>query len=197
MTIVIHRKAPALPFVPAELHGELVVGVVCCYAGPVEEGEKVVRPLKAFGSPVLDLCEPKPYLDHQAMFDPSFPHGWWYYIRSCDVAELTDDVIDITVEHAMRIELPAHELPDLADGRRGRPRRRGRDRLQRPRRRATPSTSPATTETAEGFDEEREWARDFWSALAAPPHERLRELPHGRGRGAGPRRPTARRSTTG
>jgi FAD/FMN-containing dehydrogenase len=45
MTIVIHRKAPPLEFVPRELHGELVVAVVCCYAGPVEEGERVVRPL--------------------------------------------------------------------------------------------------------------------------------------------------------
>jgi len=56
MTIVAHRKAPPLPFVPTELHGKLVVGVVCCYAGTVEEGEKVVKPLKEFGSPVLDLC---------------------------------------------------------------------------------------------------------------------------------------------
>src|SRR5215204_4178753 len=50
MTIVTHRKAPPLPFVPRELHGKLVVGVVCCYAGAVEEGEKVVKPLKEFGS---------------------------------------------------------------------------------------------------------------------------------------------------
>ena len=33
MTIVVQRRAPPLPFVPPELHGELVVGVVCCYAG--------------------------------------------------------------------------------------------------------------------------------------------------------------------
>src|ERR687895_1022387 len=46
MTIVIHRKAPPLPFVPRELHGKLVAGVVCCYAGPVEDGEQVVKPLK-------------------------------------------------------------------------------------------------------------------------------------------------------
>jgi hypothetical protein len=81
------------------------MGIACCYAGPVEEGEKVVRPLRAFGSPVLDLCEPKPYVEHQAMFDPSYPHGWWYYIRAC------------------------------------------------------------ITAAAEGFDEEREWSRSFWSAL--------------------------------
>ena len=111
MTIVVHRKAPPLPFVPAELHGKPVVAVVCCYAGPVEEGERVVRPLKAFGSPVLDLCEPKPYLAHQSMFDPSFPHGRWYYFRACDVAELSDEVIDITVEHALRIKSPLTAFP--------------------------------------------------------------------------------------
>ncbi len=49
MTIVVQRKAPPLPFVPQELHGKPVVSVACCYAGPVEEGEAVVRPLKEFG----------------------------------------------------------------------------------------------------------------------------------------------------
>ena len=136
MTIVIHRKAPPLAFVPPELHGKLIVGVVCCYAGPVEEGEKVVRPMKDFGSPVLDLCVPKPYVDHQAMFDPSFPHGRWYYFRSCDVAELTDEVIDITAEHSHADPVAADDLPDLAAGRGGGARRRGRDGLQRARRRA-------------------------------------------------------------
>ena len=38
MTAVIHRKAPPLPFIPAELHGEPVVAVVCCYPGPIEDG---------------------------------------------------------------------------------------------------------------------------------------------------------------
>ena len=52
------------------------------------------------------------------MFDPSFRHGWWYYIRSCDVAELTDDVIDVTVEHCDADPLPADRLPDLAARRR-------------------------------------------------------------------------------
>ena len=76
MTDVVQRKAPALPVVPPELVGKLVVAVVACYAGPVEEGERVMRPLKEFGSPVLDFCRPKPFLEHQKMFDPSFPHGW-------------------------------------------------------------------------------------------------------------------------
>ena len=54
-TIVVHRRAPPLPVIPQELHGKPVVTVICCYAGPVEEAEKVVRPMKRFGSPALDL----------------------------------------------------------------------------------------------------------------------------------------------
>ncbi|MDX6667274.1 MAG: hypothetical protein QOK04_654 [Solirubrobacteraceae bacterium] len=164
MTIVIHRRAPALPFVPQELHGELVVVVASCYAGPVEEAEKVARPLKAFGSPVLDLCEPKAYVDHQGMFDPSYPHGWWYYIRACDVAELSDDVIDVTVEHAMRIRSPLGGFPIWQLG--GAVARVGEDETAFNGRGAGHTFNiSAVTDAAEGFDEEREWSRNFWSAL--------------------------------
>jgi FAD/FMN-containing dehydrogenase len=56
MTIVVHRRMPPLPVVPPALHGKHAIAVVCCYAGPVEDGEKAVRPLKAFRKPLLDLC---------------------------------------------------------------------------------------------------------------------------------------------
>jgi FAD binding domain/Berberine and berberine like len=164
MTIVVHRKAPPLPAVPKELHGKLVVSVICCYAGPVEEGEEVVRPLKAFGSPVLDLCQPKPYVAHQAMFDPSFPHGLWYYMRACDVAELTDDVIDITVDHSLRINSPLTAFPIWQLG--GAVARVGEDETAFGGRGAGHTFNiTATTGSADGFDEEREWSRNFWSAL--------------------------------
>jgi FAD/FMN-containing dehydrogenase len=168
MTLVMHRKAPPLPFIPAQLHGELIVGVAACYAGPVEEGEKVVRPLKSFGSPVVDACVPKPYVTHQAMLDPAFPHHWWYYVRSCDVGELTDDVIDITVEHSMQIQSPDTSFPiwqlggavsDVDD-----------DATAFNNRRAGHAFNIlGITRTEEGFDAEREWARTFWSALE--PHQ--------------------------
>jgi FAD/FMN-containing dehydrogenase len=164
MTIILHRKAPPLPFVPPELHGKLVVGVACCYAGPVEDGERAVRPLKAFGKPVLDLCQPKPYVAHQAMFDPSFPHGWWYYVRACDVGELTDEVIDITVEHALRIESPLSSFPIWQLG--GAVARVGDDETAFHGRTAGYTFNIATTtEAADGFEEEREWSRAFWTAL--------------------------------
>jgi hypothetical protein len=164
MTIVIHRRAPPLPFVPPELHGELVVAVVCCHAGEVADGERVVRPLKRFGSPVLDRCGPTPFLAHQAMFDPSFPHGWWYYMRACDVGELTDEVIDITVEHSLRISSPRTAFPIWQMG--GAVARVGEDETAFNGRGAGHTFNiSGATESAEGFEQEREWARDFWSAL--------------------------------
>jgi FAD/FMN-containing dehydrogenase len=167
MTIVVHRKAPPLPFVPAELHGRLVIAIVCCYAGPVDEGERLIAPLRRFGAPVIDACAPKPFVDHQAMFDPSYPHGWWYYMRACDVAELTDDVIDTTVDHSLRIRSPRTAFPIWQRG--GATARVGEDDTGfGPRGGGYTFNITAATEGPEGFEAEREWVRNFWTALA--PH---------------------------
>ena len=163
-TTVVHRKLPPLAMIPEELHGKPVVSVVCCYAGPVEEGEKVVQPLKSFGRPLLDLCAPKPFLALQSMFDPSFPRGWWYYFRSCDVEELDDSVIDIVAEHAMQMTSPLTAFPIFQLG--GAVSRVGEDETAFNGRNAGHTINiNATTETVEGFDEETEWSRNFWTAL--------------------------------
>ena len=164
MTIVIHRKAPPLPFVPPELHGKPVVMVICCWIGDLEEGERFIRPLREFGSPVADVCMPKPFLVHQAMFDPSFPHGRWYYFKSCDVAELSDEIIDITVERSLRIESPLTSFPIWQMG--GAVARVSDDETAFNGRTAGFTYNiGGCTETGEGFERERDWVRDFWSAL--------------------------------
>jgi len=168
MTIVVHRMAPELDFIPPDLQGKPVVAVICCWAGDVEEGERVLRPLRSFGSPVLDRCEPKPFVEHQAMFDPSFPHGRWYYMRSCDVDVLSDEVIDITAEHSMRIGSPLTAFPIWQMG--GAVARVGEGETAFNGRQAGHTFNiTATTESAEGFEEEREWVRGLSSALE--PHQ--------------------------
>jgi len=163
-TIVVHRHTPPLPAIPKELHGVPIVTVVCCYAGPVEEGENVVAPMKAFGSPLLDLCQPKPFLTHQAMFDPSFPQGWWYYFRSADLAELGDDVIDIVAANALKMTSKLTAFPIFQRG--GAITAVGEDDTAFNGRAAGFTINiNATTESAEGFDHERAWSRNFWSEL--------------------------------
>lgn len=164
-TIVVQRRAPALPVVPHDMVGRHVIAVVACHVGTVDEGERVLRPLKSFGRPLLDLCRPKPYLVHQTMFDPGFPHGWWYYFRACDVAELTDDVIDIMAEHGRGIRSPITTLGLWQMG--GAVARVGENETAFNGRGAGFTFNiNGNTYTADGFDAEREWARDCWSALA-------------------------------
>jgi FAD/FMN-containing dehydrogenase len=164
MTIVVQRRLPQSPMVPAELVGKHVIAVVACYAGPVEDGAKALRPLKSFGRPLLDLCIPKPYLAHQSMFDPSFPPGWWYYFRSCDIAELSDEVIDIMAEHGNRIVSPITSMGMWQMG--GAVARVGEDETAFNGRNAGFAFNiNGNSVTADGFDAEREWVRGYWSAL--------------------------------
>jgi len=163
-TIVVHRRVPPISAIPAELHGKPVVTVICCYAGSVEEGARVIRPMKEFGSPLFDLCVPKPFVAHQSMFDASFPHGQWYYFRSANLAELNDAVIDIVAERAQRMTSPLTAFPIFQLG--GAIRRVGDDETAFSGRDAGHTINiNATTATAAGFDEEREWSRSFWTAL--------------------------------
>lgn len=164
MTIVVQRRAPALPAVPPDLVGKQVIAVVACYSGSVEEGERVLRPMKSFGSPVLDLCTPKPYLVHQGMFDPSFRRGCWYYVRSCDVGGLDDGVIDAMAEHGRRITSPITSIALWQMG--GAVARVGDDDTAFHGRTAGFTFNiNGNSETGEGFEAERQWARDYWTAL--------------------------------
>jgi len=165
MTIVVQRKAPDLPVVPRDLVGKLVLGVVCCYAGDIAKGEKVVRPLKEFGSPVLDLCVPKPYLTHQMMFDPSFRPGWWYYVRSCDVAEINDDIADVMIDYGNQITSPISSLALWQMG--GAVSRVGEGETAFNGRNVGYTFNiNGNTASADGFEEQREWARSYWTALS-------------------------------
>ena len=134
-TIVIHRKAPALPIVPAELHGRPVVVVAVCYAGPVEEGERVVRPLREFGAPLLDLCAPKPFVDAPGDVRPLLPARLvvLHPLLRRRRAERRGDRHHRRARAAHAVA--GDRLPDLPARRRGRAGGRGRDGVQRPRRR--------------------------------------------------------------
>ena len=170
-TIVTFRRVAPSPIVPAELHGKHVVIVGCCYVGPAEEAEEVLRRLRSFRPPLLDMCEPKPYVAHQASLDPAFPHDWWYYIRSCNLAELNDEVIDTMANHGPRIASQQTVFSIFHLG--GAVARVGEDEAAFTGRSAGHTMNVVgITQTGEGFDAEREWARGLWSALE-PYHQNV------------------------
>ena len=99
-TIIRLGTIPPLPVVDEELHFRPAIAVASCYAGPVEAGERAVRALRQFGTPLVDLVGPTLYVDHQRGIDDTVPHGWHYYWKATDLTGLSDAVIDIVAEHA-------------------------------------------------------------------------------------------------
>jgi hypothetical protein len=110
------RLAPALPIVPAELHGKPVVAIVVCYAGDIEAGKKEFKDLRNFKTPALDAIAPKPYLAHQAMFDTAFPHGRGYYWKSCMLPPLSGEMIDCLIRQAEKITSRFSAMPLFTQG---------------------------------------------------------------------------------
>lgn len=163
-TIVIHRRVAAVPAMPVELHGRRVVMVVGCYVGDLDEGDRFIRPLRNFGAPLLDLWKPKPFVAHQAMFDAAFPHGRWGYFRSCNIAQLTDHVIDLVATNGTRIGSPHSAFPIFQLG--GAISRVAEDDTAYAGRTAGYTANiNGITADAVGFDEERQWVRDLWAEL--------------------------------
>jgi FAD/FMN-containing dehydrogenase len=60
-TIANVMPAPPMPFVPEERHGELVLMALVCFAGPADEGERVLAPFRALGTPIADMVAPIKY----------------------------------------------------------------------------------------------------------------------------------------
>jgi FAD/FMN-containing dehydrogenase len=61
---------PPMPFVPPTLHGSLVMMLIACWSGPVEEADAALAPLRAVATPIADLLGPKPYA---ALYPPEQP----------------------------------------------------------------------------------------------------------------------------
>lgn len=53
--------APPMPFVPAEMHGELIIMALLVYAGEVDSGERAIAPFRGLAEPVADMVKPMPY----------------------------------------------------------------------------------------------------------------------------------------
>jgi FAD/FMN-containing dehydrogenase len=91
---------PPLPVIPEELHRRPSIAIACCYAGGVEDGERAVRALRRFGSPLVDLLAPSPYTAFQGGLDDVVPHGWHYYWKATSLPGLSDDAIAVIADHA-------------------------------------------------------------------------------------------------
>jgi FAD/FMN-containing dehydrogenase len=92
--------APPEPFVPEELHGRTVFGIIAAWAGDPAEGEAYLRPLVEEATPVFNMMGELPYTAFQAMIDPFAPSGVLNYWKGLHLKGLPDEAIDAYVANA-------------------------------------------------------------------------------------------------
>ena len=126
--------APPLPFLPEEWHFKNVCLAVPCWAGPLDQGEKMIKPFLDVVEPVGSFVGPMPYPALNTLFDPLLPAGLQHYWKASFARELSDDAIAVHQDHGARvpaIQCAVHLYPiNGAVQRVG----CGRDRVRVPRR---------------------------------------------------------------
>jgi hypothetical protein len=86
--------------------GNTVVALVPCYVGSLNEGERLLAPLRRFGNPVADTVAPIPYVTMQTLFDAALPPGRLGYWKTGLTNRIDDAVIATTVEYARQVPSP-------------------------------------------------------------------------------------------
>nr|WP_245449033.1 FAD-binding oxidoreductase [Phyllobacterium sophorae] len=95
---VVLRKAPPLPFLPAETHGKEIVVFAVCYTGEPGKAQEALAPLRALGEPIADVIGPQPYAAWQTAFDPLLTPGAYNYWKSHNFTALSDGLVDTLVD---------------------------------------------------------------------------------------------------
>jgi FAD/FMN-containing dehydrogenase len=108
--------APPEDFVPEPVRGQPVIGVVACYAGPVEQGQEELRALRDFGPPAVDLVEPMPYVALQQLIDADYPAGMRNYWTGDFLTGLPDEAIDVMCRFHLSKPSPLTEVLILPGG---------------------------------------------------------------------------------
>ena len=107
---MVTRKAPPLPFLPADVHGKEIVVLALCYAGDPAAGEKLIEPLRKFGTPLGEHVGVQPYTAWQQAFDPLLTPGARNYWKSHNFSQLSDGAIDAIIKYAGTLPSPQCEI---------------------------------------------------------------------------------------
>ena len=104
------RKAPPLPFLPPEVHGQAVVVLALLYTGDPAQGRALAEPLHRFGTPVGTHVDVMPYVAWQKAFDPLLTPGARNYWKSHNFTVLQDGLLDAVIEYVGKLPSPQCEI---------------------------------------------------------------------------------------
>jgi FAD/FMN-containing dehydrogenase len=90
--------------------GQKSCAIAAAYPGDLGQGERLVAPIKQFGPPVMDVIGPMPYLAQQALIDAAMPPHVLNYWKAEFARDLSDDVIQATVDAFSRVPSPMSSI---------------------------------------------------------------------------------------
>ena len=131
-SVAVGISMPADPALPEGVHNQscLVIGGV--YAGDVEEGMKVLQPLRELGTPLADISGPTPFVGVNSAFDPFFPMGTYQsYWKAQNLDTLPDEALAVIAAKAELAAVPGDTRGGVPHGWCHQPRRFRRHRLHR------------------------------------------------------------------
>ena len=163
---VVLRKAPPLPFLPANVHGKEILVFAVCYVGDEREGNRALEPLRSLGTPIADVVGMQPFTAWQSAFDPLLTPGAYNYWKSHNFVELGDGLLDVLINQVGM--LPTAECEIFIGQLGGAAGRVAPDAMAYPHRNANFAMN-VHTRWREPADERRsiDWARKLF-AEAAP-----------------------------
>lgn len=71
-TIANVMPAPPMPFLPAEVHGQVIILAMLAYAGDAEAAARAIAPFRALATPLADMVKPMPYPQMYPPEDPDY-----------------------------------------------------------------------------------------------------------------------------
>jgi FAD binding domain/Berberine and berberine like len=90
--------------------GNKIAGIVATHCGSLQDGDAAVRPMKAFGPPVMDMMGPIPYTTQNGLLDAAFPKGALNYWKANFLTDLSDASIDAIVSSFEACQLPMSQV---------------------------------------------------------------------------------------
>lgn len=104
--LLILRKAPAVPFLPTEVHGQPIAAIAACQARNTAAASAALQRLKAWRRPLADTIAPKPFCEHQKLLDAAQPKGRRNYWKSDYFGEFPAALSDALLAATERITSP-------------------------------------------------------------------------------------------
>jgi FAD/FMN-containing dehydrogenase len=143
--------------------GHKACGIAVACVGDLAESERVVKPLKTFGPPVLDVIGPMPYLAQQQLIEAAMPPNLLNYWKAEFLQDITDDVIRIAVDAFERAPSPLSSI--LLFPIRGQASRVAPDATAFPHRRGYHLGIYSLWDDANRNDANIAWVRETWRAM--------------------------------